>query len=214
MRLPEEGSSGTLTRGRSAIPGASVRPQEERTVAETRYLSVAVIAKMLDMPESTLHYWKNRFSEHLPGTGQGRSRRFAPQAVEAFRTVGRLLKAGHSVESIRQELAQQSPQDSAEQDAAGPVLSRSAQSPEQEGAHPLEPRLLAALEANGQAQEVRLGVLEANGQTLEAKFEVLEAKSQTLEAKLGVLEAELVRLRKDGRERDKQIEEKLKRMQR
>ena len=78
-------------------------------MAENRLYSVAAIAKLLDVPESTLHYWKNRFDEVLPSVGRGRSKRFRPEAVEIFRTIGRLLGQGLSAADVRAELIRHYP---------------------------------------------------------------------------------------------------------
>ena len=57
-------------------------------MAENRLYSVASIAKLLDVPESTLHYWKNRFDDVLPSIGRGRNKRFRPEALDVFRDIG------------------------------------------------------------------------------------------------------------------------------
>ncbi len=70
-----------------------------------KLLSVAVISRELNIPESTLHYWKNRFSEFLPSVGRGRQKRFRPDAVEVFRTIAEMLKLGHTTRDVKAELA-------------------------------------------------------------------------------------------------------------
>ena len=70
-----------------------------------KLLSIAVISRELNIPESTLHYWKNRFSEFLPSVGRGRQKRFRPDAVEVFRTIAEMLKLGHTTRDVKAELA-------------------------------------------------------------------------------------------------------------
>ena len=71
--------------------------------------SIAAIAKLLDLPESTLHYWKNRFDQLLPSVGQGRHRRFRADAVDIFRAIGNLLGSGLSVADAKAELSKTLP---------------------------------------------------------------------------------------------------------
>uniref|UniRef100_A0A7C4AB16 MerR family transcriptional regulator n=1 Tax=Fundidesulfovibrio putealis TaxID=270496 RepID=A0A7C4AB16_9BACT len=74
-----------------------------------RLHSIASIAKTLDLPESTLHYWKNRFDQYLPSVGSGRHRRFRPDALAVFRAVAELLGNGLSVADAKGELARRFP---------------------------------------------------------------------------------------------------------
>lgn len=70
-----------------------------------KLLSIAVISRELNIPESTLHYWKNRFSEFLPIVGRGRQRRFRPESLDIFRTISEMLKLGHTTRDVKAELA-------------------------------------------------------------------------------------------------------------
>ena len=74
-----------------------------------KVLSVAEIARELELPESTVHYWKNRFAQHLPSVGRGRQKRFKPEAVEVFGTISRLLKEGHTARDVMDQLSQSYP---------------------------------------------------------------------------------------------------------
>lgn len=73
-------------------------------VSAHKLLSIATIARELNIPESTLHYWKNRFNEYLPSVGKGRSKRFREDAVEVFREISEMLKLGHTTKDVKDEL--------------------------------------------------------------------------------------------------------------
>lgn len=74
-----------------------------------KLLSVAAIARELNVPESTLHYWKNRFAQFLPAVGRGRQKRFRAEAMPVFRAIAELLALGHSTKDIRSQLAERFP---------------------------------------------------------------------------------------------------------
>lgn len=74
-----------------------------------KLLSIAKISRELNIPESTLHYWKNRFSEFLPSIGKGRQKRFRPEAVDVFRTISEMLSLGHTTKDVKSELASMYP---------------------------------------------------------------------------------------------------------
>ena len=71
---------------------------------EERLLPVAAIAREIDVPESTVHYWKNKFQDYLPASGRGRQKRFKPAAINVFRTIRELLDNGYTTPDIRHEL--------------------------------------------------------------------------------------------------------------
>lgn len=52
-----------------------------------RYLSIADLSRLLGLPESTTRYYCKRFASHLPHTGEGRKRRYAPESEAILRTV-------------------------------------------------------------------------------------------------------------------------------
>ncbi len=45
-----------------------------------RYLAMSELAGRLNLPESTMRYYCKRFGAYLPGEGEGRRRRYAPEA--------------------------------------------------------------------------------------------------------------------------------------
>lgn len=204
-------------------------------VSEKRLLSVAEIARQLDVPESTLHYWKNRFSQYLPSFGRGRLKRFQPEAVEAFGRIAALLKAGHSSEEVMAELARDYPLNAQAVGAvpAGPA----AVAPQlQEVAMDQALRLAAGMGLE-MARSLAQGLKEALGGGMAApalppedmgllkeslseaaerlschsgELETLRTENTELKDKLQILEAELVRLRKDRREMERFLLDKIK----
>ncbi|WP_158246131.1 MerR family transcriptional regulator [Sulfobacillus sp. hq2] len=86
-------------------------------------LTIAEIASRLDLPESTVRYYRDRFSAYVPVVGKGRGRRYPDEAVEVFRTIADGLRNGQTATMVDEtlsrlfprnvstdtELAQQSP---------------------------------------------------------------------------------------------------------
>jgi len=192
-----------------------------------KVLSVAEIARELELPESTVHYWKNRFAQHLPSVGRGRQKRFKPEAVEVFSTISRLLKEGHTARDVMDQLAGSYPL----QADALPEGAAYAPAPQVAGA--MEPALKMAaaigLEiAKSVGEGIRSVLTDAAGgqdvadirEGLEAaadriatamrETEALKSENAELREKLKVMEAEMIRLRKDRREMEKYLLDKIK----
>lgn len=218
---------------------------------DERLLSVAEIARRLGVPESTVHYWKNRFAQHLPSTGSGRQKRFRPEAVEVFRVIAEMFSLGHSAADVMDALAKRFPisaQLDGAPDAAGldapfstfrPQSSdlataaladtalRMASAIGQEIAKSIGEGLARLGLPAGQEQAalppaldpeelaaIKAAVDQSCGRIDEQTGEVarMAAENAELKAKLSVLESELVRLRKDRRELEKYLLDKIKSM--
>lgn len=222
--------------------------------------SIASIARLLDVPESTLHYWKNRFASVLPCVGQGRHKRFGPEAVDMFRVVARQLEAGLGVDEIKAGLARNASRGGMSPAAAMPAVSAvsavsatsvtfaeggspapqasAAFMPQAGGGDPAPPRPVAVdpeelalrigtsiAEALGERLRDYLGpavhaaapalpmenldALKAELEQTRRRMDTQREENQEMARKLTVLEAELVRLRKDGREMEKFLLEKI-----
>ncbi|XXJ21342.1 MerR family transcriptional regulator [Desulfovibrio caledoniensis] len=192
-----------------------------------KVLSVAEIARELDLPESTVHYWKNRFAQHLPSVGRGRQKRFKPEAVEIFANISRLLKEGHTARDVMDRLSQEYPL----QADAVPASTGGGGAPVQavgsmdqvmtmaaaigmeiaksvgEGI-----RSVLAAESGADVADIREGLEETalRISTAMQETEALRAENRELKEKLAVMEAEMVRLRKDRREMEKYLLDKIK----
>lgn len=67
-------------------------------------LTAAQIAKKLNLPESTMRYYRDRFTEYIPTTSEGRSRRYRPEALEVFRFISDRLRTGMPAGVLEAEL--------------------------------------------------------------------------------------------------------------
>ncbi len=227
---------------------------------EERLLSVAEIARRLGVPESTVHYWKNRFAQHLPSVGAGRQKRFRPEAVEVFRVIAEMFSTAHSAQDVMEALGKSFPLTAAfdhhNEEAAA---ARGARQPDADlsapGAGLSAPGLdamaetavrMAAVIAKEMGAEIARSIgdglrlhlsgvqgpdtfalpamspeeLTAIKSAVESTCDRLDthvdevarmaAENAELKAKLSVLESELIRLRKDRRELEKYLLDKIK----
>jgi len=195
-----------------------------------KVLSVAEIARELELPESTVHYWKNRFAQHLPSVGRGRQKRFRPEAVEVFATISRLLKEGHTARDVMDQLAQSYPLQAAAVPAASgdipaampmngaamePVMKMAA-AIGLEIAKSVGDGIRSVLDADGaggpDVSDIKEGLEQAalRISTQTEETEALKTENQKLKEKLAVMEAEMIRLRKDRREMEKYLLDKIK----
>jgi len=228
--------------------------------SELRLLSVAEIARRLGVPESTVHYWKNRFAQHLPSQGSGRQKRFRAEAVDVFRVIAEMFSLGHSTQDVMETLGKRFPLTaSLEGDPLAPGSFAETGAPfsntreDQHGSAALADTALRMAAVIGQeiARSIGEGLRQIGapgpqaleGQDLTAlpglpalDTEQLDAiksavdqsctrldaqscevarmadENAELKAKLAVLETELVRLRKDRREMEKYLLDKIKSM--
>lgn len=207
-----------------------MNPNAEHAVPDKKLLSIAEISRLLEVPESTLHYWKNRFAQYLPSTGRNRQKRFKSEAVEIFKIISAMLKQGHTAEDVMAELSRKYPVNAA-LDPHPPETAASVQIQQAS----LEPAIqLAAAMGTEIARSINEGLkgmfscmpsgtisedvkacmdkaaadLNAQGENIET----LKNENELLKEKLSIMEAELVRLRKDRREMEKFLLDKLKKI--
>jgi DNA-binding transcriptional MerR regulator len=64
------------------------------------------IAAELQLPESTVRYYRDAFVHHVPTVGSGRRRRYPPDAVAMLRLIALLYQEGRSRDQIEYELSQ------------------------------------------------------------------------------------------------------------
>ncbi|KHK00813.1 MerR family transcriptional regulator [Desulfovibrio sp. TomC] len=188
-------------------------------MADSRLYSIAAIAKILDMPESTLHYWKNRFDDVLPSMGVGRNKRFRAEAVDVFREIGAMLGQGMAAGDVRAALSRRYPVNvgSGVVSTAGPVDLAG-----QGGAAGQAETMLAMAAAIG--SEIARSLAEHLGRAggpaaaalpqetataLREELELARAEGAALSGKVQVLEAELMRIRKDRRELENYLVDKI-----
>jgi len=228
---------------------------------DERLLSVAEIARKLGVPESTVHYWKNRFAQHLPSSGSGRQKRFRPEAVEVFRVVAEMFSLGHSAQDVMETLGKnfpltasmdgdpltpggdapfsarggsRNPRDAASDAALAETAMRMAAAMGKEMGQEIARSIGEGLRqhlsgraalAPGEERDalppgpgveefdaIKAVVQDTCGRLDASAGEVsrMAAENAELKAKLTVLESELIRLRKDRREMEKYLLDKIK----
>lgn len=191
-------------------------------MAENRLYSVAAIAKLLDVPESTLHYWKNRFDDVLPSVGNGRNKRFRAEALDIFRDIAGLLGQGLSCADVRAQLSRRYPVNVAP--GASETALESVPAP---AVPPVDGALAVAARIGSQIAEALLtrldqrlvppdpalsaGAAPVVGTVGDLRDELdrVRAENAALTEKMALLEAELVRLRKDRRELETYLVDKI-----
>mgnify|MGYP003609043141 CR=1 FL=1 len=192
-------------------------------MADNRLYSIAAMAKILDVPESTLHYWKNRFDDVLPSFGTGRGKRYRAEAVEIFRDIGAMLAQGLAAGDVRAQLSRRYPVNvggGEVQSQAAPLATTTAAGP---GASPDAQTMLAMASAIGAeiartlAEQLgrslsggQVALAEATATAISSELAEARAQNAALADKMRVLESELVRLRKDRRELENHLLGKIK----
>ncbi|WP_031484707.1 MerR family transcriptional regulator [Maridesulfovibrio frigidus] len=206
-------------------------------MTDKKLLSIAEISRLLEVPESTLHYWKNRFAQYLPSTGRNRQKRFKPEAVEMFSLIAAMLKQGHTTEDVMAELSKKYPVNVAIEQIM-PEGSEQAV-PMQSATVGIEPAVQIAAAMGAEiaksineglkglfaslppasigvdpaiSEEIRCGIEKTTKDLNEQgeNIQTLKSENTELKDKLSIMEAELVRLRKDRRELEKYLLDKLK----
>jgi DNA-binding transcriptional MerR regulator len=72
-------------------------------------LTLAAVAERLRLPESTVRYHAKKFSQFIPTSGDGRQRRYRPEAVEILRTVAEMLKHNQTATEVMEYLQRNYP---------------------------------------------------------------------------------------------------------
>ncbi len=67
-------------------------------------LTIKEIAQKLDMPESNIRYYRDKFESFLPYEGEGRKRRYRPEALEIFAFIGEQFSKNRSSVEVEKEL--------------------------------------------------------------------------------------------------------------
>ncbi|MBI9111758.1 MerR family transcriptional regulator [Maridesulfovibrio ferrireducens] len=206
-------------------------------MTDKKLLSIAEISRLLEVPESTLHYWKNRFAQYLPSAGRNRQKRFKPGAVEIFSLIASMLKQGHTTEDVMAELSRKYPVNVAIEQTAYDMTQQPASTQFQQ--INMEPAIQMAAAMGAEisksiteglrgllsnipqlsfpsdapiSEELRCG-MEKTAKDLNEQGEniqTLQEENTCLKDKLSIMEAELVRLRKDRRELEKYLLDKMK----
>lgn len=73
---------------------------------EKKYISLREVGRKLDIPPSTVVYYKDKFHKYIPSEGGGgRRRRYPVEVLEIFRRIRKMFNDNWSTEQIEKELA-------------------------------------------------------------------------------------------------------------
>ncbi len=68
-------------------------------------LTIKEIARRLGLPESNIRYYRDKFDKFLPSVGEGRKKRFRPEALEVFEIIVQELAHNKSTAEIEERLS-------------------------------------------------------------------------------------------------------------
>lgn len=71
------------------------------------YLTLAEIARQLNLPESTARYYKNKFSAYIQSYGNGRKMRYGVEAIEALRLIAEMYNRNANATEIEDALSRE-----------------------------------------------------------------------------------------------------------
>jgi len=71
--------------------------------------TIREIARELNLPESTIRYYRDAFTMYLPAWGTGRRRRYPPESLELLRLIADGYAQNHSREEIEVRVQQAAP---------------------------------------------------------------------------------------------------------
>lgn len=70
-----------------------------------KYISLREVARQLNIPPSTVVYYKDRFSGFIPSQGgEGRKKRYPAEVIDIFRRIREMFNSNWSTEQIENEL--------------------------------------------------------------------------------------------------------------
>jgi len=141
-----------------------VGAKEDKLVAA--YLTNADIARHLDLPESTVRYYRDRFVAYLPMVGEGRNRRYQPEALEVFRVIAEILRNNGTATDVEAALSRMFPRNSS---VPSETQQQDATTQQQSAFPPIE--AFQALHVAVQEQAVQLRQLTEEVRQLRAQLE-------------------------------------------
>lgn len=137
------------------------------------------LARELGVGESTVRFWRDRFSEFIPSVGQGKQRRYRAEALEALRFIQQESNRSRTAEQIKDGLSRQHPlnvePEEPQRSAAAPQHRRS------ESGDPLPQALEGMLERVRdilQEQNRRMESIEAENRELRDRLARMEEREK------------------------------------
>jgi len=74
-----------------------------------KLLTVAEVASQLQIPDSNVRYYRDKFAEYVPTEGEGRSRRFRPEAIPVLRIIAEGMRNSRTARDVAEQLERQFP---------------------------------------------------------------------------------------------------------
>lgn len=74
-----------------------------------KLMTMAEVAKELDIPESTARYYRDSFIDYIPSVGEGRKKRYRPETKEVLRFIAEGFKGKLTAMEIKNGLSQMFP---------------------------------------------------------------------------------------------------------
>lgn len=137
--------------------------EESISVSET--LTIAEIAKRLELPESTVRYYRDRFLPYIPAVGEGRKKRYRVEALDVLGLIAQGLRSNRSAVDIENELAARFPRNVTPQD---------------QGAGALEVLTSGAVPATGAALMVHIQKMHSVLENIADRVEQLETEKENV----------------------------------
>ncbi len=125
-------------------------------IAPMELLKVSDIAKRLEIPESTVRYYRDRFPQFVPAVGEGRSKRYRPEALAVLRFIAESLRSGLPAEEVETALWARFPVTVEPQQQSAAAQQQTAVTPQQASAAILRELLVEAVQAAAEAQTAAL----------------------------------------------------------
>lgn len=118
-----------------------------------KLMTIAEVAKELDIPESTARYYRDSFIDYIPSVGEGRKKRYRSETVEVLRFIAEGFKRKLTAIEIESGLSQMFPRNfEVEQPTAVTTAAAQQQSENEVKQYALQ--LQMALEQMGKTMQV------------------------------------------------------------
>lgn len=80
-------------------------PNQEDFKLEKQLLTMAQIAKQLNLAESTARFYRDRFEDYIPSVGEGRKKRYRTETIEILRFIAEGFKRNLTAMDIQEGLS-------------------------------------------------------------------------------------------------------------
>jgi DNA-binding transcriptional MerR regulator len=151
-------------------------------MAGDKLYTIKELAQELDVGESTVRYWRDRYGDFLPSVGQGRKKRYRSTAVDVLRFIQERANRSETAVDIKEALSREFPRNIstvADRDRSTAAAQyRSA--PEEQGlTTQFVDQLLERVQGIIQEQNRRMESLETENRELRERLARLEEKQKT-----------------------------------